>query len=71
MKKWLWIGILCLFCLLNACSPDKSGSSDDVVTIATLKGPSAISMVKMIHDIDTLAGKRVAFKLVDEPLQVR
>lgn len=71
MNRYLWIGFVAFFCLLGACNPNKSDSSEDVVTIATLKGPSAISMVKMMHDIDTLSGKKVTFKLVDEPMQVR
>jgi len=58
--------------LLTACGPKgATNSTDQVVVIATLKGPSAISMVKMMQTIDTLAAKTVEFRLVDEPLQVR
>ncbi|MGM0551303.1 MAG: ABC transporter substrate-binding protein [Bacteroidota bacterium] len=72
MYRLLWFYVSVFAMLLAGCSPDNTHrSNDQVVTIATLKGPSAISMVKMMQTLDTVAGRPVEFRLVDEPLQVR
>ncbi len=81
MKKYLYtlIFIACLPFLVG-CSGKSSGNMESsACTIATLKGPSALGMIKMIDSIkghDGLSSKDIVqngikIDILNEPLQVR
>lgn len=43
----------------------------DTITIATLKGPSAMGMIKFIDSISTANGSNIKIEVLNEPIQVR
>ena len=54
-----------------SCKNNPKEESDDEVQVVTLRGPSAISMIRMIEDTGLIQGKKVEFQIKNEPLQVR
>ncbi|MDA3781451.1 MAG: ABC transporter substrate-binding protein [Bacteroidales bacterium] len=74
MKSKTHILILLLFVgltFLSCNSKKKKSSKKKTINIATLKGPSAISMIKLIDDSKEINGLKTNFIIKDEPLQVR
>lgn len=64
--------LLLAFFLLYGCgnrSGNRSGRS--TYTIAVLKGPSAMGMIKMIDSLNHHTGHSLEVKILNEPLQVR
>ncbi|MDY0199560.1 MAG: ABC transporter substrate-binding protein [Bacteroidales bacterium] len=43
----------------------------DTITIATLKGPSAMGMIKFIDSVNTVNGSHIKVEILNEPIQVR
>lgn len=66
MKKTLII--LSLFILIISCQQNKK---EDKIKIATLKGPSAMGMVKMVDSLNQLTNPGIEIKVYNEPIQVR
>jgi len=61
--------ILTLLCGCGKRSATETGSSKYI--LATLKGPSAMGMIKMIDSLNNDTGHSVEVKILSEPLQVR
>jgi NitT/TauT family transport system substrate-binding protein len=61
---------LLVLTLVSGCknAPDKN---HEKLTVATLKGPSAISMINMIDSLKTLKNYTIDFKIKNEPVQIR
>lgn len=66
MKKILII--LSVFIVAISCQQNKK---EDKIKIATLKGPSAMGMVKMIDSLNQLNNPSIEIKVYNEPIQVR
>lgn len=66
MKKRLII--LSLFIILISCQQNKK---EDKIKIATLKGPSAMGMVKMMDSLNHLPNANIKITVYNEPIQVR
>ena len=62
--------LLSFIILLSCCSPHRKEKSNDIL-IATLKGPSAVGMIKMIDDYNSSDSSNVSFNILSEPTQVR
>lgn len=43
----------------------------NTITIATLKGPSAMGMIKFIDSVSTVSGSHIKVEILNEPIQVR
>lgn len=56
---------------IACCSSQGGSNKKESVKIATLRGPSAMSMIKMIDEMDTLQGKSAEFIIKNEPVQLR
>jgi NitT/TauT family transport system substrate-binding protein len=70
LKKLLFLLVFVL--LLSGCrsrSGNESGRS--IYTVATLKGPSAMGMIRMIDSLNHGTGHSLDVKILNEPLQVR
>lgn len=67
MKRHL-IGILIIIIVLSGCT---GKSSNKKIVIATLKGPSAMGMIKMIDSLATIENAESEILIFDEPIQVR
>jgi len=64
--------ILSLALLLSACADTKKpGETSTVYTLATLKGPSSMGMIKMIDSLNDGSSHSLEVKILNEPLQVR
>ncbi|NMC41190.1 MAG: ABC transporter substrate-binding protein [Bacteroidales bacterium] len=57
-----------IFC---ACNQGKRGSGDGTFTIATLRGPSSMGMIKLIDSLGSSKNHSVKMEILDEPLIVR
>lgn len=63
---------LAIILLLCGCGNAKhNAGSRSPFTIATLKGPSAMGMIRMIDSLNRGTGNSVQVKIMNEPLQVR
>ncbi len=62
---------LLILVIFFACNHKKENKASDTVKIATLRGPSAISMVKMLEDLKNIGDDSIAFQVKNEPLQIR
>ncbi len=60
--------ILTLLVVLVSCKQNKE---EEKIKIATLKGPSAMGMVKMIDSINQLSNATIEITIFNEPIQVR
>lgn len=67
IKKYLYIIIL-LTLTITACNSEKENQE---IKIATLKGPSAMGMVKMIDSINQINESTIKITMYNEPIQVR
>ncbi|HZJ73768.1 MAG TPA: hypothetical protein VFC87_03085, partial [Perlabentimonas sp.] len=43
----------------------------NIVTIATLKGPSAMGMIRFIDSVNTISDSHIRVEILNEPIQVR
>lgn len=50
---------------------NQKSTSKDYVTIATLKGPSAMGMIKLIDSLSQVSDKTIRVEILNEPIQVR
>lgn len=50
---------------------NQKSKSKDYVTIATLKGPSAMGMIKLIDSLNQASDKSIRVEIMNEPIQVR
>ncbi|MFA5301607.1 MAG: ABC transporter substrate-binding protein [Bacteroidales bacterium] len=68
------LSVLCILSvvLLGNCT-SKTGKNDQktAVTIATLKGPSAMGMIKLIDSLNHVEDPGIEVEIVNEPIQVR
>jgi NitT/TauT family transport system substrate-binding protein len=70
LKRFSYILILAL--LFSGCSNRKGGDSGVApYTIATLKGPSSMGMIRLIDSLNNGSSHSVEVKILNEPLQVR
>ncbi|MFO8234206.1 MAG: ABC transporter substrate-binding protein [Bacteroidales bacterium] len=64
-----------LLCFILAgiisCSPSDKKDKKETVTVATLRGPSAMSMIKIIDKLDSIEDKKIKFIIKNEPVQIR
>lgn len=60
--------VLSLFFVFTSC---QQNTKKDTIKIATLKGPSAMGMVKMIDSLNLLTNPGIEIKVHNEPIQVR
>ncbi len=70
MKRFFSL-ILILFIFLNSCNQTYHKKALDKITIATLKGPSAMGMVKMIDSLNEAEESNIEVVIYNEPIQVR
>lgn len=64
--------VLALAFLLNGCrNSTPNADSTNTYTIATLKGPSSMGMIKLIDSLSHEKKHNVQVKILNEPLQVR
>ncbi|MFP4526531.1 MAG: ABC transporter substrate-binding protein [Bacteroidales bacterium] len=54
-----------------SCSSTSNNEDSENIKIATLRGPSAMSMIKMIENLDALEDKKTEFIVKNEPVQIR
>ena len=57
-----------LILILSSCNKSKES---DRITIATLKGPSAMGMIKMIDSLSNTKSSNIDITIYNEPMQVR
>ncbi len=70
LKRLSYLFILAL--LVSGCGNRKGGEAGSAkYTIATLKGPSSMGMIRLIDSLNTGSGHTVEAKILNEPLQVR
>ncbi len=50
---------------------NQKSKSNDYVTIATLKGPSAMGMIKFVDSLSHVSDKSIRVVILNEPIQVR
>ncbi len=71
MQRSLYYTILILIILfILGCKSEQKREKNEFV-IATLKGPSAISMIHMIDSVEKYQNKTLDFQIINEPMQVR
>ena len=64
--------LLMLTLLLSGCGNRTSNDANSPeYTVATLKGPSAMGMIRIIDSLNKGNGHSVEVKILNEPLQVR
>ncbi len=68
-KNSITLSLLILM-LLSGCKTS-TNQKEDNISVATLRGPSAISMISMIDSLKTLDKHDVKFEIKNEPVQVR
>ncbi|HQB87161.1 MAG TPA: ABC transporter substrate-binding protein, partial [Bacteroidales bacterium] len=68
IRKLLYLAIIIL--LLPACRGRNEGGHAEF-TIAALKGPSAMGMIRLIDSLNSSPGHPVEVQILNEPLQVR
>ena len=54
--------------IVSSCKPGSRQDRDGVVGIATLRGPSAMSMIQMIDSLHTLDKKTIRWDIKNEPI---
>jgi len=67
IKKYLFI-LITIALITVSCNPKKE---NHIIRIATLKGPSAMGMVKMIDSLNQIGNFKVEISIYNEPIQVR
>ena len=70
MKKLLIILAIGLSIFVASCG-NRGKITDGGYTIATLKGPSSMGMIKLIDSLSTLNNPAIKVEILDEPTQVR
>lgn len=65
-KYLLWIAFAIL---IFGCNSSKN--SDSSITIATLKGPSSMGMIKLIDSLKSSSSSTIEVMILNEPIQVR
>lgn len=68
-KYFITLSLLILM-LLSGCKTS-TNQKEDNISVATLRGPSAISMIRIIDSLKTLDKNDVKFEIKNEPVQVR
>ncbi len=74
MKGRLFLITVLLACYFAACNNtrDKAGNSNgNVITIACLKGPSSMGIIKFTDSINTAGSQNIKIEILNEPIQVR
>jgi len=70
LKKLSYLLIITL--LLSGCgNRTRNDANSPEYTVATLKGPSAMGMIRIIDSLNKGSGHSVGVKILNEPLQVR
>ena len=69
--KTVYILIISISLLQFGCNGISNDSSEKPIQIATLKGPSAMGMVKMIDSLYQNENSNIEIKIYNEPIQVR
>ncbi|MFO7658260.1 MAG: ABC transporter substrate-binding protein [Bacteroidales bacterium] len=60
------------FTLISACkNSDRSFEKNHIYTIATLKGPSSMGMIRLIDSLNGNASHSLKVEILNEPIQVR
>lgn len=59
------------FILLTILSCQQGKDDKGGINVATLRGPSAISMIRMIDSLHEIGEKKVDFQIRNEPMQIR
>ena len=68
------LSILCILSVLffQSCgNPSKKNGAEKSYTVATLKGPSSMGMIRMIDSIANAGDTDISIKIENEPIQVR
>ena len=68
-KETITIFILLIF--LVSCDSRTGDENSESIDVATLRGPSAISMIHMIDSLQSIQDKKINFQVKNEPLQIR
>ncbi|MBN1925365.1 MAG: ABC transporter substrate-binding protein [Prolixibacteraceae bacterium] len=69
IKNYIFIAIVILFA---ACNNTKTQpESETLITVATLKGPSSMGMIKLIDSISSVENSNIRITILNEPNQVR
>lgn len=64
--------ILIILCAVAGCGhPEKYTGAEETCTIATLKGPSAMGMIRMIDSLSRADRPGTRIEVLNEPMQVR
>jgi len=71
-RIYIFVRLLLITLIFISCNSQKEKSKKkDTINIATLKGPSAVSMIKLIDNNQKINGLKTNFIIKNEPLQVR
>lgn len=66
------LSVLAIVLLFLGCRNTSSDSKNtSVFTIATLKGPSSMGMIKLIDSLNSGTGHSIQVKILNEPIQIR
>ena len=71
MKHHISSRLFIFLLFLMSCRSGPGEENSNVINVATLRGPSAISMVHMLDSLKTIENKKVNFQIKNEPLQIR
>ena len=71
LKRWSVIWLLTVVFIFNSCIDRGQEENKSSVRVATLKGPSAISMIHMIDSLKQIDHSAVRFQIFHEPMQLR
>jgi NitT/TauT family transport system substrate-binding protein len=69
VKKYI-PAFLLVFIMLQGCK-NTTDKKTEKLTVATLRGPSAISMITMIDSLKDFKNQSIEFKIKNEPVQIR
>ena len=64
---WFLIALQILGCK----SPTRDSAEKSKFSLATLKGPSSMGMIKLIDSLSSLSGRSIKVEILNEPIQVR
>ncbi|MFP4555270.1 MAG: ABC transporter substrate-binding protein [Bacteroidales bacterium] len=70
-KQFIFLLMILLHTVVGCNSPSVRTNNSEVLTIATLKGPSSMGMIKLIDSLSQESEQEFSVKILNEPIQVR
>lgn len=71
MHSKFYLSIIFILLIAGCRNPVKDAGNENIFTIATLKGPSSMGMIRMIDSISKADNPNVRIDILNEPIQVR